>query len=291
MLCACIDIGSNTTRVLVADVVEGRLSEVLGRREFTRLGRELRATGTLAPASVRKVARVVGEQRKLAEAAGAEPLRVVATAAIRGAANRSELVAEVEKRAGLPVDVLDGEEEARLAFLGATATLPAPPDGTIGVVDVGGGSTEIALGTTAGGVSWSRSFPVGSGVLADGYGHGDPPAAVELQRMREHAAGAFDGLSLPSPATAVAVGGSATSLRRLVGAILDAESVSRGLQLLSAARAAEIAAAFGLAEERVRLLPSGLVLLSECSAVLRAPLQVGRGGLREGVCLELARGS
>lgn len=289
MLCACIDIGSNTTRVLVASVVDGRLSEVLGRREFTRLGRELRATGTLAPENVRRVARVVCEQRELAEAAGAESLRVVATAAIRGAANRSELVAEVERQAGLPVDVLDGEDEARLAFLGATATLPALPDGTIGVVDVGGGSTEIALGTISGGVGWSRSLPVGSGVLADSYAHGDPPAAVELQRMREHAAGIFEGVSPPSPATAVAVGGSATSLRRLVGAVLDADSVSRGLRLLSAAPAAEIADGFGLDEERVRLLPAGLVLLAECSAVLRAPLEVGRGGLREGVCLELAR--
>ena len=93
--------------------------------------------------------------------------------------------------------MLDGAEEARLAFLGATRTLGEPLDGRVGVVDVGGGSTELAIGTLAGGATWSESFRVGSGLLTDGYRRSDPPSAAELHAMREHAHGVFEGLALP----------------------------------------------------------------------------------------------
>lgn len=288
MLCACIDIGSNTTRVLVADVVDGTLTEVLAKRAFTRLGRELRASGVVGRAKIAEIAGIVTEQRELAERVGAERVRVVATAAIRGAANRDELLEVVEARSGVAVRVLDGSEEARLAFIGATRTLRRAPKGTVGVVDVGGGSSEIALGSMRDGVTWSASFRIGSGFLADSYLRSDPPAATELDRMREHAGGVFEGLGLPQPDLGVAVGGSATSLRRLVGAVIDPDSVARGLRVLSSAPAEQVARDFDLDPERVRLLPAGLVILAECSAVLGVPLQIGRGGLREGVCIELA---
>ena len=84
--------------------------------------------------------------------------------------------------------MLDGEEEARLAFLGATRTLGRPLPGRVAVVDVGGGSTEIAVGTLAGGVEWATSFAFGSGFLADAYLGGDPPSADELSAVRMHAA-------------------------------------------------------------------------------------------------------
>jgi len=287
MLCACIDIGSNTTRLLVADVRDGTLSEVLARRAFTRLGRELRATGAVNPGKVAEIAEIVREQRALAESVGAEAIATVATAAIRTATNRSDLVREIRAIAGVEVDVLDGEEEARLAFVGATRTLSEPPEGRVGVVDVGGGSTEIAVGTLREGVTWSVSLPVGSGFLADAYLKADPPSAAELNAIREHTAGCFDGLDVPQPASAVAVGGSATSVRRLVGASLDPGSIDRALRVLSGADSAQVAATFGLDAERVRLLPAGLLVLAECAAVLGRPLQIGRGGIREGVCLEL----
>jgi exopolyphosphatase/guanosine-5'-triphosphate,3'-diphosphate pyrophosphatase len=158
----------------------------------------------------------------------------------------------------------------------------------VGVVDVGGGSSEIAIGTMHGGVTWSASFRVGSGFLADAYLRTDPPSAADLDSMRKHASGVFDGLDVPHADLAVAVGGSATSLRRLIGAVLDADTVTRGLRVLSASPSDVVARDFGLDAERVRLLPAGLVVLSECSALLGLPLQIGRGGLREGVCLELA---
>jgi exopolyphosphatase/guanosine-5'-triphosphate,3'-diphosphate pyrophosphatase len=288
MLCACIDIGSNTTRVLVADASGGRLTEVLQRRVFTRIGRGLKAGAAIPREKIDEVAGVVAEQRALAESVGASALRAVATAAIRGASNRDEVVARVGEGAGVDLAVLDGDEEARLAFLGATRTLGRPLEGLVGVVDVGGGSSEIAVGTMAGGVEWSTSFRIGSGFLADHYLRSDPPSAADLHAMREHAEGVLDGLDIPSPETAVAVGGSATSLRKLVGTVLEPETLERALRVLSGAPAAEVGRRFGIEPERVALLPGGILILDAAAQRLGRPLQIGRGGLREGVLLDLA---
>lgn len=291
MLCACIDIGSNTTRVLVAQIRDGRLKEVMAQRAFTRIGKGLRAEGLVPAAKIEEVAAIVAEQRAAAESLGAAPIRVVATAAIRSASNRDEFCARVRDACGIEVHVLDGVEEARLAFIGATRTLPEAPEGVVGVVDVGGGSSEIAVGTMADGVTWSASFRIGSGALADAWLRSDPPSAEDMHRMREHAHGVFEGLQVPQPQRAVAVGGSATSLRRLVGSVLDTESVQRGLRVLSAKPADEVAGDFGLEAERVRLLPAGILILEAAGHRLGCALQIGQGGLREGVCLELSGGN
>ncbi len=288
MLCGCIDIGTNTTRVLVAEVHDGRLTEVLQQRAFTRLGRGLKPGGTIPREKILEVAEVAAAQCALAYEIGASPVRTVATDVIRGAANRDEFVAALRARAGVDVCVLDGEEEARLAFLGATRTLGLPLPGPVGVVDVGGGSTEIAVGTVAAGVEWSASFRFGSGFLADSYLRSDPPAAAELAAVRAHAAGALEGVAPPPVDSAVAVGGSAASLRRLVGAVLEPETLRRALRVLSGAPAAEVARRYDLDEERVRLLPAGILALDATAQCLGRPLQIGRGGLREGVLLELA---
>jgi exopolyphosphatase/guanosine-5'-triphosphate,3'-diphosphate pyrophosphatase len=280
MVCACVDIGTNTTRVLVADVKEGRITEVLQRRAFTRIG-----TGpVIAPEKIAEVARVVAEHVQLAREAGAEHVRAVATAAIRAAVNRDEFMAGMT----YDVEILDGAEEARLAFLGATRTLGQELPGAVGVVDVGGGSTEIAVGTVADGASWSSSFLVGSGALADHYLRSDPPTADELRAVRAHACDVFRTRAVPPAECAVAVGGSAASLRALVGDVLAAESVERALGVLSGAPAAEVAARLSLAAERVRLLPAGIVILDAAAQRLGRPLQIGRGGLREGVVLDMA---
>ena len=288
MLCGCIDIGSNTTRVLVAEACDGRLRELLQRRAFTRIGKGLKPGAEIPRAKIEEVAGVVASHRELAEQVGADPVRTVATAAIRAAANRDEFVAIVSERGGVEVTILDGEEEARLAFLGATRTLGRELEGTVAVVDVGGGSTEIAIGTVAGGVTWWASFRLGSGHLADEYLHSDPPAASELQAMGAHAAGVLDGLDLPRPGSAVAVGGSAASLRRLVGALLEPETTQRALRVLSDAPVAEVSERFALDPQRVRLLPAGMLILDAAAHALGCPLVIGKGGLREGVLLELA---
>ena len=288
MVCGCIDIGSNTTRVLVAETSGGRLHAVLQRRAFTRIGKGLEPGGEIPRAKIEEVAEVVASHRELAEAAGADPVRTVATAAIRGAANREEFVEVVSERGGVQVAILDGRDEARLAFLGATRTLGRALDGTVGVVDVGGGSTEVAIGTVEDGVRWWRSFRLGSGQLADHHLRSDPPAAGELQAMRAHAAGVFADLRIEPPEAAVAVGGSAASLRRLVGAVLEPESLQRALHTLCGAPADEVAERFTLDPQRVRLLPAGLLILDAAGQKLGCPLIIGNGGMREGVLLELS---
>jgi exopolyphosphatase/guanosine-5'-triphosphate,3'-diphosphate pyrophosphatase len=287
MLCACIDIGSNTTRVLVADVEDGELREVLQRRAFTRIGKGLKG-GEIPREKIDEVARVVAEQRHLIEQLGTDAMRVVATAAIRGAANQDEFAAAMRDEGGVEVEILDGEEEARLAFLGATRTLGQPLDGTVGVVDVGGGSTELAIGTVPAGATWSESFRVGSGLLTDAYLRSDPPSVADLHAMRQHAQGVFEGLALPAIDAAVAVGGSAASLRRLVGAVLDPESLQRAMRVLSGDPSEEVSRRFAIDRERVVLMAAGLTVLDAAAQALGRPLQIGRGGLREGILLELA---
>lgn len=286
MAYACIDVGSNTTRLLVAEPHAGWLRLLHAERAFTRLGRDLLAEGALAPERIAATADAVAEQAGLARDAGAVAIEVVATAAIRDAANGGELVAAVEARSGLPVRVLSDEQEARLSFDGATRGLGL--DGNVGVVDVGGGSTELAVGDPRTGVSWFTSFRVGSGVLADEYLLSDPPAEAELDAARDNVRGAFEGLSPPRSDRAIAVGGSATSLWRFVGSTLDREALARAVALLLVTPIQEAAERFGLDPERVRLLPAGMVILDEVIERLGLPLEIGRGGLREGVILELA---
>ena len=287
MICACIDIGSNTTRLLVAEAKDGRLSEVLQHRAYTRL----RGDGPIPPEKIEGAAAALEAQLRAARDCGCGTPRVVGTSALREAPNRDAVLSALASRTGVEVEILSGEEEARLAFAGATATLPEAPEGEVGVVDVGGGSTELVVGTLADGVTWSTSFPVGSGVLADRHLHSDPPAPEEVERVREDVRAALDGMAAPQPRAALAVGGSAGSLRLLVGDVLDREALDRGLEVLRSAPAADVARRVGLDVERVRVLPAGLVLLDEASAALGTPLRIGFGGLREGIVLELASGT
>jgi exopolyphosphatase / guanosine-5'-triphosphate,3'-diphosphate pyrophosphatase len=286
---ACIDIGSNTTRLLVAECDGERLLEIYQERAFTRLGRGVVDHGTIAPEKISEVVDVVGRQLDTAGNIGAVEVYGVATAAIRRATNGAALLDEIRSAYGLAIEVLSGEEEARLAFLGVVGTLGHDPQGSLGVVDVGGGSSELVVGTAPDTIGWSTSFGVGSGDLADRYLKSDPPLADELDAARAHVADALEGINAPQPAEAVAVGGSAASLRRLAGPLLDSDSFARSLALLGAEPASEVSRRFALDIERVRLLPAGLLILQAASELFGAPLQIGRGGVREGVLLEAGR--
>jgi len=291
MLCAAIDIGSNTTRVLVAEPGQGQLRTVMEQRAYTRIDKASRHKGRIDAVKVAEVAEAVATQVRLAEELGAAAIRTVATAAIREATNCEAVVAEIARIAGVAVEVLSAEEEGRLAFLGATKTLGHPVEGEIGVVDVGGGSSEIVLGTVTGGVRSVRSFKIGSGQLADDLLENDPPSAAEIRALRDHIADFFEGVEVGQPDQAVAVGGSATSLRRLVGAVLEYETLERAVRVLAGDPIAAVARRFELDARRVRLLPAGVLLLEKLSELLGQPLQIGKGGLREGVILDLLNGA
>jgi exopolyphosphatase / guanosine-5'-triphosphate,3'-diphosphate pyrophosphatase len=291
MLCGAIDIGSNTTRLLVAEPVDGQLKKVMEQRAYTRINRAVNGDGEIPAEKVNEVADVVATQVRLARELGAETIRAVATAAIREASNGRKVAQRVGDAAGVPVEILDEDEEGRLSFIGATKTLGHPVDGKVGVVDVGGGSTEVILGTVSGGVEEVRSWRVGSGALADELIVSDPPSAAEIRKIRDRIDDIFDGVEIERPAQAVAVGGSATSLRRLVGAVLEYETLERGIRVLAGDPAAEVARRFELDPERVRILATGVLVLEKLSDLLGQPLQIGKGGLREGVVLDLLNGN
>lgn len=271
--------------------MDGQLKKVMEQRAYTRIGKAIDGEGRIGEQKVEEVGQVVGTQVRLARELGAVEIRAVATAAIRDAGNGDAVAGAIAQVAGVPIEVLSEEEEGRLSFIGATKTLGHPAEGLVGVVDVGGGSTEVILGTVSGGVQSVRSWPAGSGNFAEELIGSDPPSAAEIRRVRDRIDDIFEGVEFERPAQAVAVGGSATSLRRIVGAVLEYETLERGIRVLCGDPAVDVARRFELDPTRVRILPTGVLLLEKVSDLLGQPLQIGKGGLREGVILDLLNGS
>jgi exopolyphosphatase/guanosine-5'-triphosphate,3'-diphosphate pyrophosphatase len=283
----CIDIGSNTTRLLVADCNGSGLAWVHQERAFTRIGHDLQQTGRIGTAKMAEVVGVVADQMASARAHGATVVRTVATAAIRQAENGAALTEAIEAATGLRVETLSAEEEARLAFVGVARTLERPVEGELGVVDVGGGSSELAVGEVSAGVRWWVSRPLGSGALTYATLPSDPPTERQLRAAYVDVSAALADLDPPRPRAAVAVGGSATSLARLAGPRLDADRLDHALAVLTSAPSNVIAARFAIDAQRARLLPAGLLILRGVTELFGVELQVGRGGIREGMLLEI----
>jgi exopolyphosphatase / guanosine-5'-triphosphate,3'-diphosphate pyrophosphatase len=284
MNCACVDIGTNTTRLLVAERDGGRLREVLAVRRFLPLVPD--ESGAIPADAVAALAAIVAGHARVARQHGVSDVHVVGTAAIRAASNRDELCAAVRSACGVHVEILTGEQEAQLAFTGALATLASPPAGAIGVIDIGGGSCELVTGTVADGVTWWRSVPIGSGILAARHLRSDPPELAELADARAEIDIALEQVDPPVTELVLVVGGSATTLAAASGGELDPASIARILAVLLAEPAAEAAKRLGLHVERVRLLPAGLLALEAAWVAFgQAPLQIARGGLREGVVM------
>jgi exopolyphosphatase/guanosine-5'-triphosphate,3'-diphosphate pyrophosphatase len=282
---ACIDVGSNTTRLLVAESIPGGLRDLHNERLFTLIGRSITADGTIPLDKIAETASAVANQAARAHRMGAETVRAVATAAIRRATNPDVLAREVEERAGIPLEVLSGDDEARLAYKGAAHVYGEP--GRLVVVDVGGGSTELAFGDEEGRIGLATSVAIGSSTLAERHLATDPPTTEEIVAARAEVAEAFTGLETREADRALAVGGSASSLQELAGAELGPVELAEALDRLQRESAYDIAARFELDPERVRLLPAGLLVLEELTRQLRLPLRICKGGLREGVILEM----
>jgi exopolyphosphatase / guanosine-5'-triphosphate,3'-diphosphate pyrophosphatase len=255
---------------------------------FTALARELERDGRIEQRTVDELTAVVADQMRTAQRLGATELRAVATAAVRRAADGRRLVRSVGERTGAAIEILSAAEEARLAFAGAVGMLERPPSGPIGVVDVGGGSCEMAVGEASGPVSWWESVPFGSMSLTDRCLPSDPPPTSELDEARALVRGAVAEISPPTPRRTLAVGGSATSLCRVTGPLLDGPAVARALELLGGEPAAVLGERIDVDPRRVRLLPAALVLLEAIAARFGAPLAIGSGGIREGLLLETA---
>jgi exopolyphosphatase/guanosine-5'-triphosphate,3'-diphosphate pyrophosphatase len=287
MPAAVIDIGSNTTRLLVAERRGGGLRELLSQRTYTRLGRGLTPDRAIPEAKVEDLLRTLKIQTKLADVLGAKQVHAIATAALRGASNGEDVIEAIESKHGLEVELLDGREEARLAFRGATHALPLERQRTLAVIDVGGGSTEVAIGTVETGVRWSTSFEIGSGLISDRHIQEDPPTRFELDAARAEVSQMFDDFYFPEVDHAIAIGGTASSLRRMVGNVLEHETMERAIRLIGDFASDQVAEEFGLDIERVQVLPAGVMILEDIADRLGRPLKIGKGGLREGKLLEL----
>jgi exopolyphosphatase/guanosine-5'-triphosphate,3'-diphosphate pyrophosphatase len=173
---AGIDCGTNSTRVLVADD-DGKTVERLMR--ITRLGQGVDATGRLAEEAIARTATVLEEYRTVLDRHGVDKVRMTATSAARDAANRDDFFAAATAAVGVTPELLGGDEEARLSFLGAISELD-PDDGPFLVADIGGGSTEFAVGTTE--PDGVLSTDIGCVRLTEKFLHTDPPAPEELSQ-------------------------------------------------------------------------------------------------------------
>jgi exopolyphosphatase/guanosine-5'-triphosphate,3'-diphosphate pyrophosphatase len=275
-----IDIGTNTTRLLVAEVSEGRLRPRLERRHF------------LSAVSEEGAAALPGlleREASIAREAGAETLLSAGTAALRGS-RAGRTLGRVCARIGAgDLRILSQGEEAALAFLGATGCEPGELPESVAVVDVGGGSTEVAVGVPGERPDWWASRPVGSRRLTERALHSDPPTRDQLAAARNAAARRFVGVEPPRSELALAVGGGTTSLRRISGGTLDRALIGELLERLLSAPSDALAADLGLAPERVRLLPAALAVLEAVCELLPEPLRIAHGGVREGLALERGR--
>jgi len=217
---AAVDCGTNSVRLLVADVdpAAGRLSDVDRRLEIVRLGQGVDATGRLAAVPLARTFRVLRSYRQIIEAASATAVRMVATSATRDAANADEFVAGVHGILGIEPEVLSGEDEALLSFTGATAELTGEAAPYL-VTDIGGGSTEFVLGDP-GAVTAAVSVNIGCVRMTERHLRRDPPGDDEIVAARADIDAALDVVAGKIPVsgarTLVGLAGSVTTVAALV---------------------------------------------------------------------------
>ena len=289
MRVAVIDVGSNTARLLVANVTaNGEVEPLAQERNYLRLGAEIERTGTLGPKKIAACAKTCRGFARRADALGVDLATVVVTAPGRQSSSGQALTGALAEATGLPVRTLTSESEGRRAFDGAVARSRGELPEVVAVVDLGGGSTEIAIGSPRLGATWVRSADLGSLRLTRAHLPHDPPTARQIRSARDAARRALVALGPPSPDLAIAVGGSARALGKIVGPTLHADALDEAVARLARRPVAKAIRSFGISAERAETLLAGSILLSEAGRALGTSLELGRGGLREGVALELA---
>jgi exopolyphosphatase/guanosine-5'-triphosphate,3'-diphosphate pyrophosphatase len=270
---AAVDMGTNSIRLLVASPADGDVAEVARDMVITRLGEGVDRAGRLAPEALRRTMDVLERYARRARALGVERIRVGATSAVRDSADRRLLEAEVARITGGPPEILSGEREAGLSFLGATRDLEAPPPFL--VFDIGGGSTEVALGTEA--VEAAVSVDIGSVRITERVGPADPPGPEDLEAMRRLAdEGLVEGAETirgDEVATLVGVAGTTTTVQAIAlgldrydpeaihGTTLSRDAVRKVLERLVGMTTAERRALPVMAPGREDVIVAGTVIL------------------------------
>ena len=281
---AVVDVGSNTVRLLVARRTSRRLVATHTDGVRVGLGHDLEVQGRISEPKVTEAAEAVRSLCSQARDRGVSSLDVVVTAPGRQAANRGDFVAALEDAADQRVRVLSSEDEARLAFTGALTT-SRHKDGLVAVVDLGGASTDIAIGSRGSGPTWVRSADLGALRLTTRMFRTLPPDPQDVDAARAAVSEAFAGLDPPPPAAAYVVGGSARALRRVVGRSLGARELHTAVVLLAGYAPPEIAARFRVNDQRASLLLAAALILEELQRQLGVPLKIAHGGIREGAAL------
>jgi exopolyphosphatase / guanosine-5'-triphosphate,3'-diphosphate pyrophosphatase len=286
-----VDLGTNSTRLLVADVEDGAVREVERRLTITRLGEGVDERRILLPTALARVRNVLADYRRVLEASGAQRTLAVGTSAVRDAENGEAFLGEVEWSYGFDTRLLSGDEEARMTFRGVAGGLELVP-GTL-VIDVGGGSTELVL------ADWHRSLDLGCVRLTERFLRTDPPTSGELDACRAHIRALLP--AEPRPARAVGVAGTVTTLATLsLGldeedpAALHGHTLSTGwieaeAERLAALPISELRQIRGLHPERAPVIVAGALVLAE---TLRhfglAELEVSEHDLMHGAALAAA---
>ena len=283
-----VDVGANTLRLLVATRSDCGLAEPIREdRRQLGLGEELeRSGGSIGEDKLEAVGIVARAYVRRARKLGAAETIVLVTSPGRQAANADELVTTLRDATRCDVRVLDADEEGSLAWFGAVAAAQDLPE-TIGVCDIGGGSAQPVVGTRDGGPSWARSIDLGSLRLTKRCFRHDPPTRDELDEARAEVRRSLAELTPPLPLAALATGGTARALRRVVGDRLGEAELAVAVRKLAKRSTRQIAKELGVDRARARTLTAGAVLLSEVQRRLAVPLFTARGGLREGAALML----
>jgi exopolyphosphatase/guanosine-5'-triphosphate,3'-diphosphate pyrophosphatase len=282
-----IDVGSNSMRLLVAKVAQGNVKELERERVYLRLGDDAYRLGRISSGKLEQTGEVAERFARIARKAGSERLETIVTAPGRQAENGDELVSVIAKATRASVVVLDAEEEGRLAWHGAVSRMSDPPS-SVAVVDLGGGSCEIAVGSADEGPDWVQSRDAGAlrvtRALLPGHRLSKrdvATATVEIHRL-------LSGLAPPRPEAALAVGGTARAVSRLVGRRFGEAELTKLAKALARKGPQSVVAGTGITRERAETLLGGTLVLAEVSRLLGTRLEVGRGGLREGAALALA---
>jgi exopolyphosphatase / guanosine-5'-triphosphate,3'-diphosphate pyrophosphatase len=297
-----IDLGTNSTRLLVADVDDGRISEVERDTRVTRLGEGVDERRRLLPVPVARVRNVLTDYRRLVESHDAERALAIATSAVRDAENGEAFLGEIEWSYGFATRLLTGHEEALMTFRGVTADRTLEP-GTV-ILDVGGGSTELVLGGPDG-VRWHDSLDMGSVRLTERHLLSDPPTAEELEACAA-AARALLEERVPDElrrdvSAVVGVAGTITSLaaldlgleeydrERVHGHVLSADGLRAQLDRLAAVPVAERRTMRPLDPERAPVIVAGAVIAHETLAFFDVgELEVSERDILDGAALAAA---
>ena len=298
---AVIDVGSNSTRLLVADV-DGGVTVAERQSRVTRLGRGVDLSGQLADEAIEAACGVIGDYVEICREKGVERVAAIATSAVRDASNGSAFVAELRERFALSARVLDGEEEARLTYRGATAE-HTPTQPTL-VIDIGGGSTEMIVGAGSK-VGFHASLQAGVVRHTERHIGGDPPTAVELEALatdvRALIAAARAGHDDATATAGIAVAGTPTSLAavelglepydpaRVHGHVLSLAKIQHQLSSFASAPLAERAAIPGLHPDRAPTIITGCVILIEAMrAFALDQIETSEHDILYGMALETA---